>query len=184
MTAEAPIRTRDDQPRPPAPATLEHHLPTGTHILERSLVVDRPRDDVFRFFASAENLGVITPPELRFEILNESPIDMGVGSRIDYRIRLHGMPMTWRTLIERWEPPQLFEDIQLRGPYRMWRHRHQFDEVGEGEATRMVDTVWYRLPVLGPFNALVHPLVRRQLDRIFDYRAEAVRQAFSGSYPS
>jgi len=148
-------------------------------LLARSLVVDRPRDEVFKFFASAENLGVITPPELRFEILTGLPIHMDEGTLIDYRIRLYGIPMTWRTLIDRWDPPWLFQDTQLQGPYRTWIHRHEFHDLGA--ATRVVDRVWYRLPALGPLNAMVHPLVSRQLDQIFDYRADAVRQAFDRS---
>jgi ligand-binding SRPBCC domain-containing protein len=140
------------------------------------MTVDRPRVDVFQFFATAENLGVVTPPELRFEILSELPIQMAEGTVIDYRIKLQGVPMRWRTLIDRWEPPVLFQDTQLKGPYRLWVHRHEFHDLGD--ATRVVDRVWYRLPPLGPLNAMVHPLVRRQLDQIFDFRARAVRQAF------
>ncbi len=154
-------------------------LPRGVRLLARSLVVDRPRDEVFQFFATAENLGVITPPELSFEILTGLPIHMNEGTRIDYRIRLYGIPMTWRTVIDRWDPPFFFQDTQLEGPYRTWIHRHEFHDLGV--ATRVVDRVWYRLPVLGPLNAMVHPLVRRQLDQIFDYRADAVRQAFDRS---
>jgi ligand-binding SRPBCC domain-containing protein len=166
--------------RPPlAPVTQERQFPSGTRVLTRSLVIDRPRAEVFQFFATAENLGVVTPPELRFEILSELPISMAEGTHIEYRIRLHGIPMTWRTLIDRWEPPHLFQDSQLKGPYRMWVHRHEFEDLGE--STRMLDTVWYRLPVMGPLNALVHPLVRRQLDQIFDYRADAVSTAFDRS---
>ena len=160
------------------PVTNVQARPSGVRVLERSMVIDRPRQEVFQFFATAENLGVVTPPELRFEILSELPIDMGEGTLIDYRIRLQGVPMRWRTLIDRWEPPGLFQDTQLKGPYRMWVHRHEFHDLGS--STRVVDRVWYRLPPLGPLNAMVHPLVRRQLDRIFDYRARAVRQAFTG----
>ena len=156
--------------------------PRGARLLARALVVDRPREEVFRFFASADNLGVITPPELHFEITTAPPIEMKEGTRIDYRIRLYGIPMTWRTLIDRWDPPYLFQDTQLQGPYRTWIHRHEFHDLGE--ATRVVDRVWYRLPALGPLNAMVHPLVRKQLDQIFDYRADAVRQVFSGANQS
>ena len=156
--------------------TEETLFPTGTNVLERTLYLPCPREQVFRFFAQAENLSLVTPPELKFEILSPLPITMRVGTLIDYRIRLHGIPMRWRTRIERWDPPQLFIDSQLKGPYRLWIHHHEFREMGEG--TEITDRVWYRLPSLGPMNRLVHAMVRRQLDDIFDYRAEAVQQAF------
>lgn len=176
MTTRSPNEVSHRPCQPHAPVTQERQFPSGTHVITRSLVIDRSRHEVFQFFATAENLGVVTPPELQFEILTGLPIHMSEGTHIDYRIRLYGIPMTWRTLIDRWEPPHLFQDRQLKGPYRMWVHRHAFEDLGA--STRVVDTVWYRLPVLGPLNALVHPLVRRQLDQIFDYRSEAVRLAF------
>ena len=129
---------------------------------------------MFDFFSRAENLGLITPPEMRFTIVTPLPIAMREGALIDYRIGLHGIPMRWRTRITRWVPGVEFEDEQLRGPYAKWVHRHTFRDDGAG-GTIVEDEVRYRLP-FGVLGNLGHFLVRKQLARIFAYRTERVRE--------
>ncbi len=97
-------------------------------LLETKLWLPRPRAEVFSFFASAHNLETITPPWLNFEVLTPAPIAMRPGTLIDYRIRIHGVPVRWRTEITSWQPPYQFVDEQLRGPYKFWHHTHTFEE--------------------------------------------------------
>ena len=137
------------------------------------MTLPRPPDEVFAFFALADNLGAITPPELGFTIRTPPPIVMRAGAILDYRIRLFGVPLRWRTRITRWEPPHAFEDLQERGPYAHWLHEHRF--VATDEGTRVEDRVAYRLP-FGPLGAVASPLVRLQLDRIFRFRQRVVRE--------
>lgn len=148
--------------------------------LETVTIVPRPAGEVFAFFANAGNLERITPPELAFRILTPTPIDIGEGTIIDFRLRLFGVPFGWRTRIVEWQPNDHFIDEQIRGPYRHWRHRHTF--VGCEEGTRMTDRVEYQLP-LQPAGALALPLVRGQLDRIFRYRADTIRRLLGGGPP-
>ena len=146
---------------------------THQHTLERTTRLPRPVEQVFAFFADATNLERITPPELRFRIVTPLPIDMHRGTRIDYRLALFGLPFGWDTEISVWEPPHRFVDRQLAGPYRQWIHTHEFAPAGGG--THMLDRVEYVLP-LEPLGRIALPLVRRQLERVFDYREAAIQR--------
>ena len=142
------------------------------HTLTREQVLPAEPDEVFAFFADAFNLEAITPPWLRFGIVTPGPIAMAPGALIEYRLALHRIPVRWLTRIEIWEPGRRFVDVQVRGPYRIWQHTHAFAPDPQG--TRVTDTVRYALP-LGPLGELAHRLVvRRDLERIFDFRQEAV----------
>ena len=132
--------------------------------------------EVFLFFSDARNLGVLTPAELQFHIQTPQPISMHEGTLIDYTIRLWGMPLRWRTRIARWNPPHVFVDEQLRGPYRTWVHTHRFREIAGG--TAIEDAVTYTLP-FGWLGRLAAPLVRRQLRRIFEFRRARMRALLS-----
>ncbi|MBM3846143.1 MAG: SRPBCC family protein [Verrucomicrobia bacterium] len=148
-------------------------------IFECSLWLDRPREEVFDFFADALNLQEITPPWVHFRVLTPPPIQMRVGALIDYRIQVHGVPLRWQTKITQWNPPVSFEDVQLRGPYKLWEHLHTFEEDRGGTLCR--DRVRY-MPVGG---RLTHWLfVRRDVERIFQHRRRALLKRFPSLTPS
>ena len=150
------------------------------HVLERRQPLALPAERVFEFYSDARNLERITPPWLGFEVTTPGAIEMRPGTLIDYRLRLRGVPVRWRTRIETWEPPHRFVDVQLRGPYALWEHTHSFEPDG-GAGVVIGDRVRYALP-LGPLGDLAHTLlVRRDLERIFDYRRHAVAELLGGA---
>ena len=150
----------------------------AVHVLRRRQELEHPIDRVFEFFAAARNLERITPPWLRFEVRTPVPVRMEVGAVIDYRLRVHGIPLGWTSQIEVWEPGRQFVDRQLRGPYGLWHHRHTFaDSAG---ATIVEDEVHYAAP-FGVFGELAQPLlIARDLELIFDHRQHAVRRILDG----
>jgi len=141
--------------------------------LDSELWLAHALPEVFAFFADASNLETITPPWLRFEITTPRPIEMGRGTRIDYRLRLHGFSFSWRSEITAWDPPYRFVDEQVRGPYRLWRHEHTFEEKGGGTSVR--DHVDYAVPG----GLLVQKLVvARDVAQIFDFRRRKLKELF------
>jgi len=133
-------------------------------------------EELWPFFCNANNLEEITPPFLAFRVLGMSTPGIGAGTRIDYRLRLNGIPVAWRSRIEDWEPPRRFVDLQERGPYALWHHTHEFVPLAGG--TLMRDTVRYRLPA-GWLGALAGgPRVDTDVGRIFDYRARMIDARF------
>jgi len=149
------------------------------HLVERRQHIPLPIEQVFAFYADAHNLERITPPWLGFEVTTPRPIAMGVGTLIEYRLRLHRVPVRWRTRIAAWEPPLRFVDLQVRGPYSLWEHTHTFEEDGP-TATIIHDRVRYAIP-FGLLGELANRLlVQRDLKQIFDYRGDAVARELGG----
>lgn len=149
---------------------------SAAYRLDRTQFVPRPREEVFAFFSDARNLERITPQFLHFHVLNAGSTAVHEGMLIDYRLRVFGVPLRWQSKIESFEPGEQFVDVQVRGPYRSWRHLHEFHDVPGG--TQMIDCVEYELP-WGPLGRLAHALfVRRTLKKIFDYRQHQIERLF------
>lgn len=147
-------------------------------VLESELWVPEAPETVFPFFADARNLEQLTPPWLRFGIESPMPVAMKKGALLDYRLRIRGFPVRWRTLIDVWQPPFRFVDVQLRGPYHLWHHTHTFEAADGGTLVR--DRVVYEPPG-GWLEPLVHKfLVQRDVASIFRYRADRMRARFGG----
>ena len=166
-------------PLPKAPSSNPKLLARAQSLV-REQWVPRRLDEVFPFFADANNLEALTPPWLNFSILTPE-VQIRTGALIEYKLRLHGVPLKWRTLIAVWEPPHRFVDEQLSGPYSLWYHEHTFSERDGG--TLLTDHVRYVVPG-GPLAPLVHRFfVRPELERIFDYRQKIIADRFGRPQP-
>ncbi len=157
------------------PISLSRH--DRSHRLEMTQWLPLPPRELWPFFSDAHNLEHITPDTVKFNVLTPRPIAMEAGALIDYRLRIRGVPIRWRTKITIWEPVTRFVDEQLKGPYKLWRHEHRFEESAGGTLCR--DRVDYRVPG-GPLSPLIHAaVVKNDVRRIFAYRAVRLAEMFA-----
>jgi len=152
--------------------TTGERPPHVVTVIHRETTVASPLEATFAFFSDARNLEALTPAWLNFRIRSDGPLTMHEGLLIDYVIRLRGLPIPWKTRIDVWEPKVRFVDRQLNGPYRWWRHEHRFEPAPGG--TRVIDRVEF-VPRL---RLITGRLVARNVERIFDYRAEELKRLF------
>jgi ligand-binding SRPBCC domain-containing protein len=144
------------------------------HTLHREQRLEGTPEEVFPFFADAFNLEALTPPLLRFRVVTPRPIELYAGALIQYALKLRGVPVSWLTSIQRWDPPHAFVDTQIKGPYALWHHTHTFEPTADGTGTLMTDTVRYGI-AFGPFGELANRLmVRRDVEAIFAFRAAEI----------
>jgi uncharacterized protein (TIGR01777 family) len=144
--------------------TFEHWIPAD-------------KDRVWKFFVDEKNLESITPPTLNLEVLKVTPERLESGTRIDYRLKIHGVPVKWQTQIEDWSPEKRFSDIQVKGPYKKWTHIHEFEPLGSGILMR--DQVRFQLSLGAVGRIASLPFVLKDLNSIFSYRSMAVTEAFA-----
>lgn len=167
----ADTQARHDGPARPMGLSIEFSGKARRFACEQW--IDRPRDEIFPFFADAHNLEAITPPLLRFTVLTQRPIEMRAGAIIDYRLKVRGVPIRWKTEITVWEPSVRFVDVQRKGPYTLWHHEHTFED--HGDRTRCVDVVHYAHPGGPLVNRL---LVAPDIERIFAFRRQKLAEIF------
>ena len=139
-------------------------------------LLDKNVEEIFQFFSNAENLSIVTPPHLKFQILTPLPLEMKKGTTIEYRLKIYHVPVYWKTEITVWEPPFRFIDVQLKGPYRKWIHEHRFEKLEAG--TKMTDLVEYAVPG-GPFASIINKVfVSKDIKKIFTFRENKFREIF------
>lgn len=148
----------------------------NNHVLTFTQDVRRNLPEVFALFSQAENLETLTPDWLRFKILDVTPTPIRRGTLIRYHLRVHGIPLRWTSEIVEWEPPHRFVDLQLRGPYKLWRHEHRFEAIDGG--TRITDTVNLALPLSVIGDLAFKMMVRSDVEKIFAFRRDKIEMLF------
>jgi uncharacterized protein (TIGR01777 family) len=161
---------------PELKAALEDICAREDHVLLMEQWVPRPIDEVFAFFSDAQNLELLTPAHLRFKVLSCSTNSLQAGTRIDYKLQLHGIPFRWQSMIGEWNPVTHFSDSQMRGPYKKWHHTHTFIEQDGGTLIR--DHALYRIPFGVPGDTVAYFFVKKDLEKIFGYRFAKARELF------
>lgn len=138
--------------------------------------IARRPEEVFGFFSDPYNLEKITPEFVHFRVVATTTSQLRAGTCIDYRLRLHGVPVRWQSRIESWDPNRRFVDVQTRGPYKLWHHTHEFEPFRDGTIIR--DRVRYELPVGALGELVAGRLVTRDIQSIFDFRREKISELF------
>ena len=139
------------------------------------------RERLWAFVSSLHHMNHVIPPFIRFEVTTPHPKPLAPGVTYDYRLRLRGLAVRWRTLITQVDEPRSFADTQARGPYRSFLHEHFFeDETRDQVAGTMTrDVITYRPPG-GPLAGLADLVVRRDLRLLFEHRHRRLAELYRG----
>jgi len=154
----------------------------AAHFITSTQKIPVSVEEAWRFFSTPANLATITPVDMGFEILKGDHTTLFQGQEFEYRVRpLFRIPMYWKTLISTVEAPRCFVDEQVKGPYKVLQHRHEFKPIEGG--VEMTDTIRYEIP-LGPLGSLANRwFVRKRLRSIFEYRFRKVEEML-GAWPA
>ena len=138
-------------------------------------------DRLWAFVSSLHHMNHVVPSFIRFEVTTPDPKPLAPGVTYDYKLRLRGLTVRWRTLITEVDKPRYFADTQARGPYRSFLHEHWFEpDTRDGiDGTLTRDVITYRPPG-GPLSGLADLLVRRDLRLLFEHRHRRLAELYAG----
>ena len=143
-------------------------------LFEQQQWTPKPLNEVFDFFSDVKNLEVLTPPLLNFKVVDKSTENIQEGTKINYKLKIRGVPAKWTSLITNWQPMKEFADVQLKGPYSKWYHRHLFKPLAGG--VLLEDKVVYRLPFSRFGGNLLHWFILKDIKTIFSYRRKRIKE--------
>lgn len=159
---------------------LEKALPSicqqQAHEWLTELWVPQPVENVFSFFMDMAAMEKIAAPSLSFKVRRQSTETIREGTLIDYSFKVRGFPMCWQSMIVDWRKDQRFSDVQISGPYTIWHHTHEFIQQNGGTLIR--ERAVYRVPMSLPGEILIHPFIRKDLEKIFAHRRKMIEEHF------
>lgn len=137
-------------------------------------------NEAWDFLSNPDNLKIITPDYMGFNIISTGGGKMFPGQIISYKVSpLLGLKLNWVTEITYVDDKVYFVDEQRVGPYALWHHKHFVKEINGG--TEMIDIVHYQLPFPLLANRFHGLLVKPKLKEIFNYRTNKLIELF-GKY--
>lgn len=148
----------------------------NSFVLHRRQWIPEDIENTWQFFSAEKNLETITPPWLQFKVRKKDTDTIETGSHIDYDLKIHGIPVHWRSKILDFQPQKQFRDVQIKGPYQVWDHLHKFKKLGKG--TLIEDYIRYKLPVGLVGNLFGLPIVQRDVKQIFNFRQNKLKELF------
>ena len=141
--------------------------------VKESLIRASP-ERVFEFHEQPTVLSLLMPPWESARVIQPARISE-VGTEAIIETRIAGpLKMRWVARHTLYDPPRMFEDVQSKGPFRSWRHRHIVESNVQGAILR--DEIDYE-PPFGFLGRAVAPLlVQKRLHKLFNYRHEVTRE--------
>jgi hypothetical protein len=140
-----------------------------------STVIPAPVQTVFAFHESARALERLLPPWQDVRVVRKQG-GLEPGSRVELELRLGPLRQAWVARHTGYQRDVFFSDIQEKGPFRIWNHRHEFAPAGPA-ACRLTDRIEFSLPGGTLIDWLAGWAVKLQLRRMFAYRHAATLAA-------
>lgn len=136
-------------------------------------VIKATPERVFEFHELPDAFERLIPPWENARIIQKADISK-IGSQAIIEQKLLGLvPSRWVAEHTAYDPPKMFEDVQVTGPFRSWRHRHIIEPHTDGAILR--DEIEFE-PPLWIFGSIVSPfLILPKIGKMFDFRHEATK---------
>ncbi len=147
---------------------------TGLMQFKKTTVIRATPECVFSFHEQPDAMRRLIPPWEDANVIKTADISV-VGSQAIVETKLFGLITTrWVAEHTAYDPPHMFEDVQLAGPFTSWRHRHIVEPHPDG--CTLIDDIEYEAP-FWIFGVIAAPFVIvPKLERMFCYRHEVTRK--------
>lgn len=139
-----------------------------TRIFQKRSIIRAPVDAVFAWHERPGALERLSPPWDPLRVIRHIG-GIRPGDEVTLRMKAGPVPYIWQARHEDYQQNRFFSDIQIRGPFAVWRHSHRFSSETQ-TATAYEDVIEYALPFPGHFFEFTDHIIHQKLGRIFNYR--------------